>query len=122
MLAKILFDATASCPLEITKTAWIEPTLTIGGNNWSFSTMNPWRIVAPGGIVGSSDEQNESIIVSLLKNATVVSFSTLKTVLDIDLSIDLNDGRSVQVFAMDMHENWVLRLPNQPTITFVPTN
>ncbi|ANP44480.1 hypothetical protein [Candidatus Viadribacter manganicus] len=114
--------ADKSCPLRIERSEWDDPVLLLGGTDWSLSVTAPWRIVR-GYImrVGAYDESAKAIAANLI-GERVTRFRVLDNSSSLDIGVTISSGDELQVFCASKHENWVLRVPAQATMAFVPAS
>ena len=113
----------AACPLEIRSIDWQDPQLTIGGDNWYFNTVTPWRILASTGVLllGSGDEGFETGLRGLI-GKSVVDCLPASLGAKIDSCFRLSDGTSLEVFSDCALEPWTMRLPVPPQLVASPTD
>ncbi|MDM7984233.1 MAG: hypothetical protein QUV02_07255 [Maricaulis sp.] len=104
-----------STPLEIQLAEYTDPSLTITGAGWNFSTLNPWRVLKNGRVRLSSDGESAANEIERLVALSVQSIEVLKLDGVGDLIIRLSDGTSLHVVAMGEGEEWVLNLPGNFT-------
>ena len=92
--------------------------LTLGGTDWNFSTMNPWRLSGRSGIEFSLTSVDAGFKMSVLLDKEILSFDEVRNDGVIDLQICLSDGLWLQVFSMGDVEDWILNLPRGFTLVF----
>ena len=114
--------ADKACPLQIERSEWSDPILLLGGTNWSLSVTAPWRLVR-GYIVriGAYDDGAQSMAANLV-GERVTRFRVLDSGSSFDIGVTLSNGDELQVFCASTHENWVLRVPGEATMAFVPAS
>lgn len=103
-------------PLTIEEAAFVDPTLTLAGHGWSFSSPSAWRVVK-GGILefGWSDAGAPDLVWDLV-GLSIVSVVPQSPVMRGDPSFELSDGRWLEIFSDHAVDPWSMRLPN---MTFV---
>ncbi len=108
------------CPLQIERSKWQDPILSLGGNNWSFSATAPWRVVRGNTIIAGVYDDNASTFADAWLGERIVKFLVLPGSPQLDIAAILSNGDMLQIFCTSTHENWVLRVPGEPTMVFVP--
>lgn len=106
------------CPLRIESVNSSDPVLTLGGLDWNFSTMNPWRLGGKSGVEFSSISVDADSKVSVLLDKEILSFDEVRNDGIVDLQICLSDGLWLQIFSMGDVEDWIVNLPRGFTLVF----
>jgi len=103
-------------PLTIKEAAFVDPTLTLAGDNWAFSSPSAWRVIK-GGVLefGWSSVDAPHLVLDLV-GLSVVSVASQSSIMRGDPAFELSDGRWLEIFSDHAIDPWSMRLPN---ITFV---
>ena len=121
-LIEWMADANSKCPLTIECAEFKDPQLSLWGEGWSFSTNSPWRLIRDYMIkLGSLDDVAEQSIRGFV-DSQVVEFRELKSAPNFDIGLRLSNGDELQILCASTDENWVLRVPELPTMPFVPAS
>ena len=103
-------------PLTIREAVFADPTLTLSGDGWSFSSGSAWRVTLGGVLVfGWSDREAPDRVWDLCGQA-IVSVASQSQLIVGDPAFELSSGQWLEVFSDHPVDPWSLRLP---TITFV---
>lgn len=113
--------ATAQCPLRVERAEWNDPVLLLGGAEWSLSASSSWRVVARGAVEYASDDREAAALVASLAGRVVLSFGAVSARVTSDAALELDDGRTMEVFATALIEPWVLKLPRPPVLLPSPS-
>jgi len=114
--------ANKACPLQIERSEWCDPVLLLGGADWSLSITAPWRVVQGYVVrVGAYDEGARSVAANLV-GKRVTRLRVLDSAPSFDIGVTFSNGDELQVFCASTHENWVLRVPGEATMAFVPAS
>lgn len=112
----------AACPLKIERVEWHDPQLTIGGSDWYFNTVAPWRLLSPDRLItGIYDEGFETAIQELV-GLTITSCSSSRDAPQIDPCFILSNGRQLEVFSTEALDPWTMKLPQPPILVASPSD
>ena len=104
-------------PLAVASADYQEPSLSLSGDSWSFSTLSPWRLLTADGTVASSWKTRDAReAVSGLIGVEIVGVRSQGRLLTSDPALVLSDGRRLEVFSDHHTDPWVLSVPGN---TFV---
>lgn len=116
MIEQMRRELAASFPMKIRETAFVDPTLTIAGDGWSFSSPSAWRITAGGVLVfGWSDVTAPDRIWDLCGHS-IVSVTSQSPRMPGDPAFELSSGQWLEIFSDHPTDPWSLILPS---MTFV---
>lgn len=102
----------AVLPLKIREVQWNDPTLTLAGNEWSFSLTCPWRVVGPRGLQFAwSDPEVEDHVWDLV-GAEVVAAEPQPGAGLYDPVLRLTGDLVLEVFCDTGLDPWTLHLPD----------
>jgi hypothetical protein len=122
MIPQWLQDITAACPLSIERVEWHDPQLTIGGSDWFFNTVAPWRLLAADKMLtGIYDEGFQQAIRQII-GTTIVGCSTRASAPQIDPCFILSNGHQFEVFSTSALEPWTMSLPRSSILVASPTD
>lgn len=105
-------DLNVHCPLSIEKVSYDGTSLSLSGEDWNFNSTSFWRLLDGEKIVTNSEEEDAASIELFVAHSEITRFSSWSEIKALDLNIKLSGNKTIQVFAMDGHEQWVLKLPN----------
>lgn len=93
-------------PIAILNVEWDDPILIVGGVDWSFAIVSPWRIVADETLMLGSDRATQDSVRNLLYDQMIVSCDIQSKDAPLDLSLSLDNGRVLEVFSVTSLEPW----------------
>lgn len=102
--------------LAISHAAYLEPTLTIWGESWSFATVSAWRVLREGVLLVGWSDRGVSAYLRELPGLSVVAARSQGALMGGDPALALDNGDWLEVFSDGPSDPWVLRLPS---ITYV---
>ncbi|MCB0912684.1 MAG: hypothetical protein KDB60_13805 [Propionibacteriaceae bacterium] len=103
-------------PLRIKVASFVDPTLTLAGDGWSFSTGSAWRVTAAGVLTFGWSDPTASRRVLELCGRPILSVAAQSPRMGGDPAFELSDGYWLEVFSDQPTDPWSLQLPS---ITFV---
>ena len=103
-------------PLTIKEAAFTDPTLTLVGDDWAFSSPSAWRVIKGGVLDFGWSSADAPDLVWDLVGLSIVSVASQSPVMRGDPAFELSDGRWLEIFSDHAVDPWAMRLPN---ITFV---
>jgi len=96
-------------PLEIGRALWDGTVLNVGGDDWSLTTMSPWRLTRHGALVTSyENEDGDHPALAALVGRRVVECVAQSSLVPLDPAFVIDDGSVLEVFGTDTLEPWVL--------------
>jgi hypothetical protein len=101
----------AALPLRIDAVDWVEPTLTLGGPGWHLAATCPWRVGTDRVLEFGWESEDVQLRLPGLVGRTMVAVGPQSTTLAVDPSLQLDDGRRIELFSTHHLEPWSLRLP-----------
>lgn len=116
MIEHLKYEITPLLPLQIREASFVDPTLTLAGEGWSFSSGSAWRVITSGVLAfGWSDPAARDRVLELC-GRSIVSVASQSALMGGDPAFELSDGGWLEVFSDHPTDPWSLRLPS---ITFV---
>ncbi len=116
MIEEMRSALTALFPLKIKEATFTDPTLTIAGEGWAFSSPSAWRITAGGVLVfGWSDAAAADRIWDLC-GQSIISVTSQSPRMAGDPAFELSSGQWLEIFSDHPTDPWSLSLPS---MTFV---
>jgi hypothetical protein len=103
-------------PLSIKEAAFVDPSLTLAGDGWAFSSPSAWRVLKGGVLQFGWSSAEASDLVRELCGLSIVSLAPQSFRMSGDPAFELSDGRWVEFFSDYAVDPWSMRLPN---MTFV---
>lgn len=103
-------------PLVVREASFEDPTLTLSGDGWAFSSISAWRVTRGGVLVYGWSEPSAPDRVWDLCGLAIVSVSSQSPWMRGDPVLELSSGDFLEVFSDHATDPWVFRLPS---ITFV---
>jgi hypothetical protein len=103
-------------PLTIKEAAFVDPILTLAGDDWAFSSPSAWRVIKGGVLEFGWSNADASDLVWDLCGLSIVSVAPQSSVMSGDPAFELSDGRWVEIFSDHALDPWSMQLPN---MTFV---
>ena len=92
-----------SAPIQID-----EHNFNIAGDNWSFNTASPWRLVKENKIVAAFDYNIETVA-KLLNQTSLVKIE--KSPISPDISLHFDNDVILQIFTTDPLDAWIFDSP-----------
>jgi len=114
MVSRPLINLKTSIKIE--SASFIEHILLLGGGEWNFSSMNPWRIVHDRKVVVSSDNTNANESLASIVGLEIKSIEMINNHYVEDLRLLFSNNRWMQIFSMCDIEHWTINLPDGTTI------
>jgi hypothetical protein len=103
-------------PLVVREASFADPTLTLAGDGWAFSSTSAWRVTRNGLLLyGWSDPAAPDLVWDLCGQA-IMSVSAQSSLMRGDPAFQLSSGNWLEIFSDHPTDPWVLRLPS---VTFV---
>lgn len=103
-------------PLTIKEAAFVDPTLTLAGDSWAFSSPSAWRVIKGGVLDFGWSSADAPPLVGDLVGLSIVSVASQSSTMRGDPAFELSDGRWLEIFSDHAIDPWSMQLPN---ITFV---
>ncbi len=103
-------------PLTIKVAAFKDPTLSLAGDSWAFSTPSAWRVLNGGVLDFGWSGKDAPALVRGLVGLSIVAVASQSPRMRGDPAFELSDGRWLEIFSDHFLDPWVMTLPN---ITFV---
>lgn len=100
-------------PVRIERANLEEPTLLLGGVDWSLSATCDWRWVrADGVVIGEGTVGREDLIWDLVGEEVVATRWSGPEALGLDPSFTFRSGGVLELFSDVSFDTWVLHTPN----------
>lgn len=112
MIARLIQSFMQLLPLLIKSISWDGDTLTIHGDDWSFTTLSAWRISNNGSVEFACWDKEIDELLAALENLSIVEIRHQGSEVQVDPVFQLSDGRILEVFSSDTVEPWVVQHPN----------
>lgn len=103
-------------PLVIKEASFADPTLTLTGDDWSFSSPSAWRVVKEGVLEFGWSEVKAPDLVWDLCGLAIISVAPQSPAMSGDPAFELSDGRWLEIFSDNAIDPWSMQLPG---MTFV---
>jgi hypothetical protein len=116
MIEQLRRELSAMLPLTIKEAAFLDPTLTLAGDSWAFSSPSAWRVIKGSVLEFGWSSVDAPRLVSDLVGLSVVSVASQSPIMRGDPAFELSDGRWLEIFSDHAVDPWSMQLPN---ITFV---
>lgn len=110
MIDNLIAAAQRLLPLRIREVEWNDPVLTMGGPDWSLSTLSSWRVVMDGRLTYGWSQPDAGDRVWDLCGLSIVGIEAQSTSAPVDPTFHLSDGARFEVFSDNAVDPWVLRL------------
>ncbi len=118
MIDKLIKSTEIHLPLIIKDVIWDEDNLCICGDNWSFNTMSPFRIITDNTLFGNADKEIKSIL-SQIKGEKIIKLVPFGGNKKLDFSFEVENGYIIEFFSNSYFEPWVFKIEDE--ITYVPS-
>jgi hypothetical protein len=103
-------------PLVVAEVQWVDPTLTVVGDDWSLSVTCPWRVVTPHGIAFScSTADAEDQLWDTIGKA-IVSIEPQGATNPFDPVFRFADDTLLELFSDSELDPWSLQLPGMSLV------
>jgi hypothetical protein len=116
MIEELRGELAPMLPLTIKEAAFADPTLTLAGDSWAFSSPSAWRVINAGILDFGWSSAGAPDLVWDLVGLSIVSVAPQSSIMRGDPAFELSDGRWLEIFSDHAIDPWSMRLPN---ITFV---
>jgi hypothetical protein len=116
MIEELRHELSSMLPATIKEAAFLDPTLTLAGDGWAFSSPSAWRVLK-GSVLefGWSSVDAPNLVLDLV-GLSIVSVTSQSPIMRGDPAFELSDGRWLEIFSDDAVDPWSMQLPN---VTFV---
>jgi hypothetical protein len=116
MIEQLRAELASMFPLIIKEAAFVDPTLTLAGDGWAFSSPSAWRVIKGGILEFGWSSSNASDLVWDLCGLSIISVVPQSSLMRGDPAFELSDGRWLEIFSDHEIDPWSMQLPG---ITFV---
>lgn len=116
MIEQLKAELSPMLPLLIKEAAFADPTLTLAGDGWAFSSPSAWRVTRGGILEFGWSNANASDLIWDLRGLSIVSVAPQSPLMAGDPSFEISDGRWLEIFSDHAIDPWSMQLPN---MTFV---
>jgi hypothetical protein len=116
MIDQLRGELASMLPMTIRDAAFVDPTLTLGGEGWSFSSDSAWRVTSRGVLAYGWSQAGAPDLVWELCGQAIVSVAPQSSLMAGDPAFELSSGQWLEIFSDQPTDPWCLRLP---TMTFV---
>lgn len=121
MIETLIGELSGLLPLAIREASFADPTLTLAGDGWAFSTVSAWRVTRAGLLVYGWSDSSASDRVWDLCGQAIVSVSAQSSLMSGDPALQLSGGDWLEVFSDHPTDPWVFHLPSV-TLVGSPTD
>jgi len=101
----------AALPLRISRAAWADDVLSLGGQEWSLAVNCAWRLVGEGRLLEGWESSSAAEAAEGLVGLDVTGIGPQSEVLPADLRLQLSNHVILEMFSGHHLEPWVLSLP-----------
>lgn len=116
MIEQLRAELASLLPLVIKEAAFADPTLTLAGDGWAFSSPSAWRVIKGGALdFGWSDIDAPDLVWDLC-GLSIISVMPQSSAMGGDPAFELSDGRWLEIFSDHAVDPWSMQLPG---MTFV---
>ncbi len=98
-------------PLLIGSASAENDSLTLSGEDWSFSTSSAWRVLNNSGLAFGCETDDASEAISTLIGHKIVGVQPSNSS-NLDIQFNLDNDLLVECFTTHFFEPWVLKLPD----------
>jgi len=116
MIKQLKNELAGMLPLTVKEAAFADPTLTLAGDGWAFSSPSAWRVIKDSVLdFGWSNTQAADLVRGLC-GLSIISVVPQSPLMGGDPAFEFSDGRWLEIFSDHAIDPWSMRLPD---ITFV---
>ncbi len=116
MIEELRIALSSMFPMIIREATFADPTLTLAGDGWSFSSVSAWRVTSEGALAfGWSDTAAPDRIWELCGQG-IVSVAPQSSLMAGDPAFELSSGQWLEIFSDHPTDPWSVQLPS---MTFV---
>lgn len=108
----------SACPLKIQRVEWNDPQLTIGGSDWHFNAIAPWRLFDWKKLIIGSDDKGFEAAIKKLVGLDITDCLTSQRA--IDPCFILSNGQRLEFFSTCALEPWTMKLSEAPILVASP--
>ncbi|MCA4133324.1 hypothetical protein [Arthrobacter sp. M4] len=116
MIESLKVELVPLLPLKIQHAAFTDPTLTLAGETWAFSSPSAWRVIKDDVLEFGWSDVEASDMVWDLCGLSIVAVEPQSLRMTGDPAFRLSDGRWLEIFSDHAVDPWSLQLPS---MTFV---
>lgn len=116
MIEQLRAELSSMLPLTIKEATFTDPTLTLAGDGWAFSSPSAWRVIKAGILEFGWSSPDAADLVWDLCGLSIISVAPQSFAMTGDPSFELSDGRRLEIFSDHAIDPWSMQLPN---MTFV---
>ena len=116
MIEQLRHELSSMLPLSIKEAAFADPTLTLAGDSWTFSSLSAWRVIKGSVLEFGWSSVDAPYLVLDLVGLSIVSVASQSPIMRGDPGFELSDGRWLEIFSDHAIDPWSMQLPD---ITFV---
>ena len=116
MIEQLRAELASMLPLVIKEAAFVDPTLTLAGDSWAFSSPSAWRVIKDGVLEFGWSNVSASDLVWDLCGLSIISVAPQSSAMSGDPAFGLSDGRWLEIFSDHAIDPWSMQLQG---ITFV---
>ncbi|MDO6454180.1 hypothetical protein Q4490_11470 [Neptunomonas phycophila] len=102
-------------PLKIERSSYEKEFLSISGSEWSFATSSAWRVISKEGLCFGWESTGSEEEIRTLEGVSVVGVKPLG-IGNLDIQLELDNGRFLESFTAQFYEPWELTLPDKTII------
>jgi hypothetical protein len=110
-MANLIAAVAASAPLRVRKIVYLDPVLTLVGDDWSLSLRCPWQLRHSGAVLTTWDRDDAEDVAAGLVGASIESASYARSGNPKDPAFQISGGLSLEVAADTDLDPWVMRVP-----------
>jgi hypothetical protein len=99
-------------PLKIKEAAFADPSLTLNGDGWGFSSPSVWRVIRDGVLEFGWSDQDAADLVWEFCGLSIVSVESQSSRMGGDPAFGLSDGRWLEIFSDHAVDPWWMSLPD----------
>ena len=103
-------------PLQVREVEYVDPTVTLAGNDWSLSITCPWRLRRESEVVVSWDDDSVEDMIWDLAGHSLLDISFELVGERRNALLQLTGGLTLEILPDSDLDPWVMRLPEE---TFV---
>lgn len=110
LLRDLIDELRPVLPLRLESVSWDGFRLALGGEEWGFHTMSPWRLVSADRLVQGCEEAKEDNLLQTLQGDYIDQTASSGSP-DLDPVFMFRSGLILQVFSIHSLEPWTFVTP-----------
>lgn len=119
MIEKMITIIKPYLPVEISEVIWDDTVFQMIGDDWSFTTLSAWRMIANNKMALGCFDKNSEDIIKILTGLQIIDLD-FQNRMEIDPIFLLSNNLKIEIFSTDTYEPWTFRVKDSGLFTATP--